>query len=61
MILYAIQNQQKQAISAHISTFAEKLVSKEKDIHLDAHWNNESEVKDKAKIAEDKMYQGWRL
>lgn len=60
-ILQAAQNQQKQAISAHISTFAKKLVSKEKDIHLDAHWNNESEVKDKAKIAEDKMYQGWRL
>ncbi|MBP2656989.1 MAG: mobA/MobL family protein [Firmicutes bacterium] len=60
-ILQAAYNQQKQAISAHISTFAEKLVSKEKDIHLDAHWNNEPEVKDKAKVAEDKMYQGWSL
>ena len=60
-ILQAAHNQQKQAISAHISTLAEKLVSKEKDIHLDVLWNNESEVKDKAKIAEDKMYQGWYL
>ena len=51
----------KQAISAHISNLAEKLISKEKDIHLDAHWHNESEVKDKAKIAEEKMYQGWSL
>ena len=51
----------KQAISAHISNLAEKLISKEKDIHLDAHWNNESEVKDKTKIAEDKMYQHWSL
>ena len=52
---------QKQAISAHISALAEKLIPKEKDIHLDAHWHNESEVKDKAKIAEEKMYQGWSL
>ncbi|WP_182186621.1 MobA/MobL family protein [Pectinatus frisingensis] len=60
-ILQAAYSHQKQTISSHISTLAEKLISKEKDIHLDAHWNNESEVKDKAKIAEDKMYQGWNL
>jgi len=60
-ILQAAQNQQKQAISSHISTLAEKLISKEKDIHLDAQWNNESEVKDNAKIAEEKMYQGWNV
>lgn len=45
----------------HISTLAEKLIAKEKDIHLDAHWNNEPNVKDKTKIAEEKMYQGWCL
>ena len=60
-VLQAAHNHQKQAISARISTLAEKLVAKEKDIHLDAHWNNESEVKDKAKNAEDRMYQGWSL
>ena len=60
-VLQAAHNHQKQAISARISTLAEKLVAKEKDIHLDAHWNNKSEVKDKTKIAEEKMYQGWSL
>ena len=60
-ILQTARNEQKQTISAHISALAEKLISKEKDIHLDAHWNNESEDKDKAKIAEEKMYQGWSL
>jgi hypothetical protein len=60
-ILQAARNDQKQAIAAHISALAEKLISKEKDIHLDALWHNESEVKDKAKIAEEKMYQSWNL
>jgi len=60
-ILQAAHSHQKQAISSHISTLAEKIISKEKDIHLDAHWNNESEVIDKAKNAEDRMYQGWHL
>ena len=60
-ILQTARNEQKQTISAHISALAEKLISKEKDIHLDAHWNNESDVKDKTKIAEEKMYQGWNL
>ena len=60
-ILQTARNEQKQTISAHISALAEKLISKEKDIHLDAHWNNESEIKDKAKNAEDIMYQGWSL
>ena len=60
-ILQAAHNQQKKVISAHISTLAEKLIAKEKDIHLDAHWNNESDVKDKAKIAEEKLYQEWNL
>ncbi len=60
-ILQAAHNQQKKVISARISTLAEKLVAKEKDIHLDAHWNNESDVKDKAKIAEEKLYQEWNL
>lgn len=60
-ILQAAHDQHKQSISTHISALAEKLISKEKDIHLDAHWHNESEVKDKAKIAEEKMYQEWRL
>lgn len=60
-VLQAAQAQQKQAISAHISRLAEKLISKEKDIHWDAHWNNDSDVKDKAKIAEENMYQGWSL
>jgi len=60
-ILQAAHNHQKQAISSHISALAEKLISKEKDIHVDAHWNNESEIKDKTKIAEDKMYNGWNL
>ena len=60
-ILRAARNEQKQAISAHISALAEKLISKEEDIHLDAHWHNESEVKDKAKIVEEKMYQSWNL
>ena len=60
-ILQAAHSHQNQAISSHISTLAEKLIAKENDIHLNAHWNEESEVKDKAKIAEDKMYQGWNL
>lgn len=60
-ILQDAHRQKKQAISAHISNLAEKLISKEKDVHLDAHWNNESEVKDKSKIAEDTMYQGWKF
>ncbi|MGE1063609.1 MobA/MobL family protein [Megasphaera paucivorans] len=60
-ILQTARNDQKQAISSHVASLAEKLISKEKDIHLDAHWNNESEVKDKTKIAEEKMYQGWSL
>ena len=60
-ILQTARNEQKQTISAHISALAEKLISKEKDIHLDAHWNNESEVIDKAKNAEDRMYQEWHL
>jgi len=60
-ILQAARSEQKQAISSHISALAEKLISEEKDIHLDALWHNESEVKDKAKFAEDKMYQGWNL
>ena len=60
-ILQVARDQQKQTISTHISALAEKLISKEKDIHLNAHWNNESEVKDKAKIAEEKMYQGWNV
>lgn len=60
-VLPDARNQQKQVISAHIYSLAEKLISKESGIHLDAHWNNESEFKDKAKIAEDKMYQGWSL
>ena len=60
-ILQAAHGHQKQAISSHIFTLAEKLISKEKDVHLDAHWNNESEVIDKAKNAEDRMYQGWHL
>ena len=60
-ILQAANMHKKQAISAQISALAEKLISKEKDIHLDAHWNNESDVKDKAKIAEEKLYQEWNL
>ena len=60
-ILQASHHHKKQAISAHISTLAEKLISKEKDIHLNAHWNNESDVKDKTKIAEDTLYRGWNL
>lgn len=60
-ILQTAHNHQKQAISSHISVLAEKLISKEKDIHLDAHWNNESESIDKAKNAEEKMYQGWNI
>ncbi|MGL5255869.1 MAG: hypothetical protein ACRC76_02435 [Proteocatella sp.] len=60
-LLQAAHNHKKQAISSHISALAEKLISKEKDIHLDAHWNNESKVIDKAKNAEDRMYQGWNL
>ena len=55
------QNHHRQAISFHISALAEIFVSKEKDIRLNAHWTNESEAKDKAKIAEEKMYQGWIL
>lgn len=61
LILQSARNKQKQAISAHISILAEKLIPKEKDIHLDAHWNSETEVIDKAKIAEDRIYQGWHL
>lgn len=50
-ILQAANDQPKQAISAHISILAEKLIAKEKDIHLNAHWNNESsEVIDKVKM-----------
>ena len=60
-ILQAAHSHQKQAISSNISTLAENLIFKEKDIHLDAHWNNESEVIDKVKFAEDTMYQGWNL
>lgn len=60
-ILQAAHNHQKQAISSHISSLAEKLILKEKDIHLDAHWNNESEIIDKEKNAEDRLYQGWHL
>lgn len=60
-ILQAARSEQKQTISSHISALAEKLISKEKDIHLDAYWNNKSEIKDAMKIAEDKMYQGWTL
>ena len=60
-ILQASHHHKKQAISAHISNLAEKLISKEKDIHLNAHWNNESDVKDKTKIAEDTLYRGWNL
>ena len=60
-ILQVVNDQPEQAISAHISTLAEKLISKEKDIYLNAHWNNESEVIDKAKNAEDRMYQCWHL
>jgi hypothetical protein len=60
-ILQAAYSHQKQAISSHISNLADKLILKEKDIHLAAYWNNESEIKDAMKIAEDKMYQGWTL
>lgn len=60
-ILQAAHTHKKQAASSHIFTLAENLISREKDIHLDAHWNNESEVKDKAKNAEEKMYQSWNL
>ena len=60
-ILQAARDQHKQAILTHISALAEKLVSKAKDIHLDALGSSTSEVKDKAKIAEEKMYQGWNL
>ena len=60
-ILQTAHSHKEQAISAHITILAEKLISKEKDIHLDAYWNNESEVKDKTKIAEDKIYHGWNL
>ena len=60
-ILQATYDQQKQKISAHISILAEKFISKEKDIHLDTLWNNDSDVKDNAKIAEEKMYHGWNL
>ncbi|WP_019552683.1 hypothetical protein [Propionispira raffinosivorans] len=35
-ILQAARSEQKQAISSHISALAEKLISEEKDIHLDA-------------------------
>ncbi len=60
-ILQAAHSHQNQAIASHISTLVEKFISKEKDIHLNTHWNNESEVKDNAKNAEDRMYQGWSL
>ena len=60
-ILQTAYSHQKQAISSHISNLADKLILKEKDIHLAAYWNNESEIKDAMKIAEDKMYQGWTL
>ncbi|WP_196591981.1 hypothetical protein, partial [Pectinatus frisingensis] len=60
-ILQTAHSHQKQTISSHISTLVEKLISKEKNIHLDAHWNNESEVNDKVQIAEDKLYKEWRL
>lgn len=61
LILQAAFEQRKKTIVAHISVIAEKLVSKEKDIHLDALWGEESDVKDKTKIVEEKMYQGWNL
>ncbi|WP_196599103.1 hypothetical protein, partial [Pectinatus frisingensis] len=60
-ILQAAHTHKKQLVSSHISTLAEKLISKEKDIHLDAHWSDKAEVKDKVKNAEDRMYQGWNL
>jgi len=45
-ILQDAHNQQKQAISSYISTLTERLVAKEQDSNLNAHWSNESEVKD---------------
>lgn len=60
-VLQAAHAQKNQAILAHISSLAEKLIAKEKGVRLDVHWNDESEAKDKAKIAEEKMYQGWSL
>ena len=60
-VLQAAHAQKSQAILAHISSLAEKLIAKEKGVRLDAHWNTESEATDKAKIAEEKMYQGWGL
>lgn len=59
--LQVAHTHRNQAILAHISSLAEELISKEKSVRLDAHWNDESEAKDKAKIAEEKMYQGWSL
>ena len=60
-ILLVARDQQKQAILTRISALAEIFISKEKDVHLNAHWNNESDVKDKTKIAEDTLYRGWNL
>ncbi len=60
-VLQAARAQKSQAILAHISSLAEKLIAKEKGVRLDARWNTESEATDKAKVAEEKMYQGWSL
>lgn len=60
-ILQAARNQQRQSITAHIFQLAERLVSKEKSIRLESHWDNKSEIKDNAQIAENKLYQGWNL
>lgn len=62
---YLVQEAQRQrsnSITKKVSHIAETLVDNGKNPHLNVHWNNDEELKkDKAHLAEKKMYSDWEL
>ena len=61
-ILQNTQNRRIEAVAAKISSIAEKFINDAaKNANWNAHWNDEKEVKDKAKMSEEKMYADWSL
>lgn len=62
LLVQEAQRQKSNSIAKEVSHIAETLVDNGKNPHLNVHWNNDEELKkDKAHLAEKKMYSDWEL
>ena len=61
-LIQGAQYQRSKSIAEKVSHIAETFVDNDKNPHLNAHWNNEEELKkDKVHLTEKKMYSDWEL